>query len=176
MTKRFVTPFFSLVLAATMLAAAPAVSANSTTGEMAPETGAAYLRGIQKALLDHGYDPGPVDGSMGPRTQRAIRDYQQDAGLPIDGVATKALLDHLNFAVPRVTANPSPALTQLVYEIQEELQLRGFYDGPIDGVASDSTTEAVRSFQRAAGLPVTGQVDFNLLADVRNASPTVRLY
>lgn len=176
MIKRFVAPLFSFLLAATLLAAAPAVSANSSTNEMAPETGAAYLRGIQKALHDHGYDPGPVDGSMGPMTAQAIRDYQHDAGLPVDGVATKALLDHLSFAMPRVTANPSPARTQLVYEVQEELQLRGFYDGPIDGMAGDGTTEAVRRFQRAAGLPVTGQVDFNLLADVRNASPTVRVY
>jgi S1-C subfamily serine protease len=36
-------------------------------------------------LADLGYDPGPFDGVVGPRTRAAIRDFQADAGLPVDG-------------------------------------------------------------------------------------------
>jgi peptidoglycan hydrolase-like protein with peptidoglycan-binding domain len=32
-----------------------------------------------------GYDVGPADGRLGPRTEAAIRDYQQRYGLPVDG-------------------------------------------------------------------------------------------
>ncbi|MFQ4136790.1 peptidoglycan-binding domain-containing protein [Nodosilinea sp. PGN35] len=34
-------------------------------------------RQVQQQLAKHGYDPGPVDGVAGPKTQRALRDFQQ---------------------------------------------------------------------------------------------------
>jgi uncharacterized protein len=40
---------------------------------------------VQRDLADLGYDPGPVDGVRGPRTRTAIRNFQADLGLPIDG-------------------------------------------------------------------------------------------
>lgn len=42
-------------------------------------------RGVQSALVQLGYDPGPVDGVMGPRTRAAVRAYQAQAGLVVDG-------------------------------------------------------------------------------------------
>ena len=36
---------------------------------------------MQQALKDKGYDPGPADGRMGPRTRAALRDYQKKEGL-----------------------------------------------------------------------------------------------
>lgn len=39
----------------------------------------------QQALKDKGFDPGPVDGIMGPRTQAAIRSYQEKNNLAADG-------------------------------------------------------------------------------------------
>lgn len=71
---------------------------------MPPQMARAYLLGIQEALFAHGYDPGFVDGVMGRYTLRAIRNYQRDAGLPADGLASKELLDHLKFALPKVYA------------------------------------------------------------------------
>jgi outer membrane protein OmpA-like peptidoglycan-associated protein len=43
------------------------------------------VMGIQKALQMCGYDPGPIDGSMSPSTQAAIKKLQQANGLPADG-------------------------------------------------------------------------------------------
>jgi hypothetical protein len=54
----------------------------------------------QKRLKEIGYDPGPVDGRVGPRTTTAIQDYQQRAGLNIDGQPSDALLEHMSHAVP----------------------------------------------------------------------------
>lgn len=79
----------------------------STVQVMPPQMGLAYARAIQKELGDRGYDVGPADGVIGPRTVRAIEDYQRDAGLPVDGLATDTLLDHLLFALPKVRASPS---------------------------------------------------------------------
>ena len=40
---------------------------------------------MQQALKDKGYDPGPVDGHMGPRTKAALMDYQRKEGLSPTG-------------------------------------------------------------------------------------------
>jgi peptidoglycan hydrolase-like protein with peptidoglycan-binding domain len=47
--------------------------------------------------------------------------------------------------------------------VQTELAGRGYYHGPIDGVIGSGSREAIRAFQRAQGLPVTGVVDPALL-------------
>lgn len=43
--------------------------------------GEATVRQVQEALLKAGYDPGPIDGVMGPRTEQALSRYQQAKGL-----------------------------------------------------------------------------------------------
>jgi len=50
---------------------------------------------VQTALDRLGYDPGPADGVMGPRTSAAIRDYQADHALPVDGRPTGSLARHI---------------------------------------------------------------------------------
>lgn len=44
------------------------------------------VESIQEALKRHGFDPGPVDGIYGPRTQNAVRAYQHSRGLVSDGL------------------------------------------------------------------------------------------
>lgn len=44
------------------------------------------VRIIQRALQATGYDPGPIDGIYGPRTTAAVRAFQRDHGLRVDGV------------------------------------------------------------------------------------------
>ncbi len=50
---------------------------------------------VQGGLAQLGYNPGPVDGVMGPQTAEAIREYQRDHGLLIDGQATPQLAEHI---------------------------------------------------------------------------------
>ncbi len=57
--------------------------------------GGARVRGIQRRLKALGWEPGPLDGVMGPLTRRAIQRYQQRHGLRAVGRPTGALLDHL---------------------------------------------------------------------------------
>jgi peptidoglycan hydrolase-like protein with peptidoglycan-binding domain len=64
---------------------------------------------IQRALAERGYDAGPADGIPGPRTRAAIRAYQEDAGLPADGQATRGLAQRLaELPAPPAPAEPAP--------------------------------------------------------------------
>ena len=53
------------------------------------------VAGIQDALNQQGYNAGPVDGVIGPRTQNAIASYQADRGLRPTGLIDAALLRSL---------------------------------------------------------------------------------
>jgi hypothetical protein len=50
---------------------------------------------VQAGLTKLGYAPGTVDGIWGPRTEAAIRAYQQDNGLLVDGRPTETLASHI---------------------------------------------------------------------------------
>jgi TPR repeat protein len=71
----------------------------------------------QQHLAQMGYSPGPADGISGPRTRAAIRTFQSDRGLPVDGEASEALLDELEkasriaHAAPVEPQEPEEAIT-----------------------------------------------------------------
>ncbi len=50
---------------------------------------------VQSALKEKGYNPGPVDGIMGPRTSKALRDFQIKNDIPVSGEIDKPTLDRL---------------------------------------------------------------------------------
>lgn len=54
----------------------------------------------------------------------------------------------------------------LVQRVQEGLAVGGYYDGPPDGVLDGATQDAIRAFERATGLPETGEPSLALLAAV----------
>ncbi len=56
------------------------------------------VRDIQVGLAQLGYDPGPIDGLLGPRSRGAIRQYQQQHELPVDGEPSYALAVHIQDA------------------------------------------------------------------------------
>jgi peptidoglycan hydrolase-like protein with peptidoglycan-binding domain len=40
----------------------------------------------QQLLTDYGYAPGPVDGAFGAKTEKAVKEFQTDFGLTVDGI------------------------------------------------------------------------------------------
>lgn len=64
----------------------------------------------QRKLNALGYDAGSVDGQMGPRTRRAIAAFQGDAGLPVTGEPTPALIEALDRGSPRLAESVAPAI------------------------------------------------------------------
>ncbi len=76
-----------------------------------------YQRGeevttLQELLLAHGFDPGPVDGVFGPKTDAAVRAFQAAKGLAVDGVVGKltwAALSYGAIQVPEETPGDGDA-------------------------------------------------------------------
>lgn len=65
-------------------------------------------RDIQTALKNLGYDPGPVDGILGGMTRRAVRKFQADKGLSVDGVIGPQTLKALFNTAPKKTDDTIP--------------------------------------------------------------------
>jgi len=57
----------------------------------AERTTSGKVRSVQTALDKLGYNPGPIDGVMGIRTQAALQQYQTDKGLPVGNLNLETL-------------------------------------------------------------------------------------
>ena len=56
------------------------------------------IAALQRRLLELGFAPGRIDGMFGPDTEHALRDFQRNVGIPVDGLCgpvTFAALDRL---------------------------------------------------------------------------------
>lgn len=65
------------------------------------------IREVQGRLRSLGFDPGPIDGAVGPRTAAALTRYQEAHGLQATGVADNDVLAELR-REPGSTAPPPP--------------------------------------------------------------------
>lgn len=81
-------------------------AAASTSAPAVAAPGGSTVAGIQQQLNRLGYDAGAADGLVGSRTSAAIRRYQRDHGLLIDGRATPELLDHMQGRGRALAQNP----------------------------------------------------------------------
>jgi hypothetical protein len=82
---------------------------------MAEVPGRDALREAQTLLKEAGYDPGPADGLMGPRTRAALSAFQAAVGIPESGtltVDTQGALQAAHAAIQRLSdvnaAEPTP--------------------------------------------------------------------
>lgn len=76
--------------------------------------GSASVRQIQQQLAAAGFDPGAIDGVMGPRTRAAVRAFQQANGLQVDGdpgPLTQAALARTATPAPQSPMISDPAPT-----------------------------------------------------------------
>ncbi|MCH7888391.1 MAG: SEL1-like repeat protein [Proteobacteria bacterium] len=134
----------------------------------------AFVALVQDKLQRSGHDPGPVDGLMGFATRAAIRAFQAARQIPITGEISEELLRELDTASLERTARPPtpepsvPAAPTgaLVVRVQEKLARSGHDPGPADGIVGPKTRAAIRAFQAAKNIPVTGEVSAELLREL----------
>ena len=143
----------------------------TATGDIVLERGSGYgspgereqVRGLQAALRELGWGPGPVDGLFGPRTEAAVMRMQSAAGLTPDGIVgaqTGRALRQLGAGKLRRGAGYAAANgSQRVRRLQRELRQRGLRPGPVDGRFGPRTEQAVARFEHATRWPADGLVD-----------------
>ena len=65
----------------------------------------------------------------------------------------------------------APSLTTVyTLTVQEELAARGYYRGPLDGIAGRGTRAAILKYEQDNGLPRTGEVSLMLVNHLRLVS------
>ncbi len=122
---------------------------------------------LQTRLLSLGLDLGNrgMDGIFGPKTELAVKAFQQRMGILADGVVGEITWREI------VEADYRPGVRQLIYlrqppfrgadvqELQRMLNDLGFDPGAVNGLFDERTARATREFQRNAGLMPDGVVD-----------------
>ena len=73
-------------------------AASERRAQLKPLTGKALVTEVQKLLKKMGYDIGAVDGIMGDRTANAIRLFQLQSRLPVNGQPSMEVLERLRAA------------------------------------------------------------------------------
>jgi hypothetical protein len=135
---------------------------------------AEVLVGIQRELSRRGFYDGAADGIYGPKTDAAIRDFEQAAGLRASAAPNEALLAAI--AQSKVKAGTAVARRDPIAEllapdkrmVAVQRALADFGYGPIQptGVHDAQTRAAIERFERARRRPVTGRVNEQLVRDL----------
>ena len=135
----------------------------------------------QAHLADRSGLEGPdVDAELYDEAlERAVRDFQQRQGLIVDGIVgpeTFSAIDGARWTLGDRILLHTPGHLQHgedVATLQERLNTLGFAAGRVDGRFGESTERAVRSFQRAYGLPADGSVGPDTLRAFTDLSRSV---
>ena len=97
-----------------------------------------------------------------PVAQDSSESKQTEAGNSVAPPATPIAV-----ASPVQPVSAAPALAMTLAEAQQKLAGLGFDPGPADGVAGRKTARALRAFQTARRIPVSGQLDAATVDELR---------
>ena len=97
--KKFVIATAAAALFSVFAAIPATAQQGSTTQTIAnlnmtatPDLDRDGVRAVQRALREKSIDPGPIDGSAGPRTREAVRTFQSRYGMKPTGTIDNQLL------------------------------------------------------------------------------------
>ncbi|MEA5621088.1 peptidoglycan-binding protein [Cronbergia sp. UHCC 0137] len=108
------------------------------------------VRIVQEQLMKTGYLEGQITGYYGSHTAEAVRKFQKNQKLEINGIADQNTRSKLHSL-----AKTSPKSDFNVLEIQRRLQERGFYKGPINGMMATDTRKAIKRAQEFYGVSLS---------------------
>lgn len=135
---------------------------------------------VQRELARRGFYDGAVDGLFGARTDAAIRDFEQSAGLKSTGEPSESLLQAIlrSGAKGKAVTIPvpprrdviadliSPANSRQITAVQRALSDFGYGQIKATGVFDADTRSAIERFERERKLPVTGQISDRLMREL----------
>lgn len=153
--KRAVTLLLALVTVLALVPIAPAEAAAMKQGSSGTQ-----VKYLQQNLIGLGYLTGSADGSYGPKTKEAVRKFQADFGLSVDGSAGDAT---------------QTAVRNAIVRLQIELKLAGFDPGSADGHYGSKTKNALKRYQDDMGLKETGVANAQTWNAINAGTPGLRV-
>lgn len=143
---------------------------DTLAGALAATALAAIL--VNALFLQPNPHPAPMFAPPPKRSAATLRDSTGAVALPRPRPPELAARAE-PAAPPRAEngAKPPPGRSraEIVSDIQRELARRGYYGGPANGVLGVRTVAAIRAFERAAGLPPSGEASEATLKAVLRA-------
>jgi peptidoglycan hydrolase-like protein with peptidoglycan-binding domain len=137
------------------------------------------IASIQRELARKGFYDGPPDGIWGAKTDIAVRDFAQAAGIKVNPEASDALLraitaSNAKAAATAAAATPAPAdpIAQLiapskrVTAVQRALTDFGYGQIKASGQFDPATKAAIEKFERDRKLPIDGQISDRLVREL----------
>lgn len=118
----------------------------ATYTQLASGSSGDEVKKLQQALVDAGYNVGTagVDGSYGPDTTAAVKKYQQDKGLQVDGIAGEQTLGSLYSAGQTTTQQASPTTTNTAPTAAPDYSKYQY-----DSASNDAYMQALAALQAA---------------------------
>ena len=169
-------PMFATRVPMRALPPAAVAPPQNNAAELARQT--QVIADIQRELSRRGFYDGPADGLWGAKTDIAVRDFLQAAGLKIGTDAKDALLRAISASNvkaasrgPAAAANSDPiaqllAPSNRVVSIQRALADFGYGQVKASGVYDPATRVAIETFQRDRRLPVTGVISDDVVREL----------
>jgi peptidoglycan hydrolase-like protein with peptidoglycan-binding domain len=129
---------------------------------------------IQRALAQRGFYDGAMDGVYGPRTDSAIRDFEEAAKLTPSAEPNDVLLATINRSTVKAKSAPARrdpiaellAPNRRVVAIQRALTDFGYGQIKPTGVLDPETRAAITRFEQERKLPVSGQLSDRLTREL----------
>jgi peptidoglycan hydrolase-like protein with peptidoglycan-binding domain len=134
---------------------------------------------IQRELAKRNFYDGPADGISGPKTDAAIRDFIQAAGLKLAAEPSEDLLRTLARSAAKAPARGGAGAARVdpiaeliepsarrVLAIQRALAEAGYGQIKPTGSYNPETRTAIEKFERERKLPITGQISDRLVREL----------
>ncbi len=119
------------------------------------------IKGYQQLLYEKGYLTYAPDGIYGKQTQNAVRRFQEENGLVVDGCLGKSTIALIESGKGETFAFTVGMEGADVQRIQERLAHYGYLkSSQVTGYYGDKTKEAVKTFQSRNKLENDGAVGF----------------
>ena len=113
---------------------------------------------LQVILSALGYEVGAIDGVVGSKTTAAIKEFQRDNDMDVNGKLDDETRSALRYSFRENVEELSGI------ELQFVLDEVGYDVGAIDGVVGAKTKAAIKEFQNDNELDVTGEADEDTVA------------
>jgi peptidoglycan hydrolase-like protein with peptidoglycan-binding domain len=166
----------------------PQIAASEATGAVAPvlprprpaEAGTVRTRvdviaDVQRELTRRGFYDGPADGVYGAKTDTAVRDFEQAAGLKASIEPNEALLQSIIHSPVKTQPHAAQKDDQIagllapprqVTAIQRALSEYGYGPLKATGNYDADTRAAIERFERDRKLPVTGVISERFIREL----------